>query len=205
MSRLKLLLLVLALVVFATMGYSQINLCTEDPVTGCVTAIGAVVGGLQVGISVGSDGEAAWDPFGAGYDTSDGISFNIGNIFTPDNSNGAFNPGFWTQINSTQYGPYTWVLPASTPCGNENEPACEPVAYFTAPGRAFTFGLGSYTMYESTGGWSDTITLSNGGPGGIAEIAFSSDPAPEPGVVTLLGCELLGVIALAGLKLKRIF
>src|SRR5438105_2845750 len=36
-------------------------------------------------------------------------------------------------ILATDTRTFTWVLPASTPCGNENEPVCEPVAkwYFT--------------------------------------------------------------------------
>jgi len=50
--------------------------CTEDPVAGCVASFAFIMsdGSILYG-TWGSDGEAPWDPYGAGYDTSDGISF----------------------------------------------------------------------------------------------------------------------------------
>jgi hypothetical protein len=51
-------------------------ICVEVDPAGCViplSFVGTSLSGLT--ITIGSDGEAPWDPFGAGYDTSDGISF----------------------------------------------------------------------------------------------------------------------------------
>src|SRR5271167_1346849 len=72
-------------------------------------------------VYVASDGEVTFDPFGAGYDTSDGIVLNSNWIPDPAFA-GAFVKGFWTQITASAPGlPWdgmsAWVLPASTPCG----------------------------------------------------------------------------------------
>ena len=106
-------------------------ICTETNADGCT---GAIPTASPI-LTVGSDGEGGFDPFGAGFDTSDGIQLN-GN-WAPDPAfASAFAPGFWTDIGNS-----TWVLPASTPCGSENEPSCEPAArwYFT-PGSPWNAG-----------------------------------------------------------------
>jgi hypothetical protein len=54
----------------------------EDPVKGLLIDTTISVGGMNGGLTLASDGEAFFDPFGAGYDTSDGISFT--NQFVPE-------------------------------------------------------------------------------------------------------------------------
>ena len=59
------------------------SMCTEDPVTGCVVSESLIMGdGGILSFTLASDGESYFDPFGAGYDTSDGISFT--NATTPE-------------------------------------------------------------------------------------------------------------------------
>jgi len=51
-------------------------LCTEDGVTGAVCSLSLLLmDGTYLNITLASDGEGPFDPFGAGFDTSDGISF----------------------------------------------------------------------------------------------------------------------------------
>jgi hypothetical protein len=48
--------------------------CAENTSAGCI-GLSAINGLPGLTITYGSDGEASFDPFNAGYDTSDGISF----------------------------------------------------------------------------------------------------------------------------------
>jgi hypothetical protein len=144
---------------------------------------------------VASDGEVTFDPFGAGYDTSDGIALNSNWIPDPGYAS-AFANGFWTQITASAPGQpwdgnaFTWVLPAATPCGKENEPSCEPIARWDfGPGSGWNAGTPRFVdFWESDGTLSDVILLANNGPGGAATITFSSDPSliPEPSTWTML-------------------
>jgi hypothetical protein len=139
---------------------------TEDPATG-------FVGTLFPGASynVASDGENAFNPYGASSDTSDGLNFS-GVAFV------------WTQAADstwTSLGNQTWVLPASTPCGVENEPVCEPVGHFTSPTPWTAAGTNYFVINEAGGGVSDVIKTFNDANG--AELFFYSDPiggVPEP-------------------------
>ena len=172
----------LALSLGATSAKADL-ICIETG-DGCTGAIPTAVPTL----TVASDGEGGFDPFGAGFDTSDGIQLNAN--WAPDPAfAAAFAAGFWTDI-----GNFTWVLPASTPCGNENEPSCEPAArwYFT-PGSPWNAGTPFFnTILEEDGSLSDIILLANNGPGGAATITFCSDPnvgacqVPEP--ASMAGC-----------------
>jgi hypothetical protein len=170
----------------AGLGHAGIILCD-----GCVAT---VFSDPFSHIDVASDGESSFDPFGAGFDTSDGINFNLYTInFVFDGQ-----PG-WQQLTNG-----AWVLPAdlsSVGCGVENEPVCEPIGHWTAtPGLSFGAAAGTYYMLDANGDVSDIITLDNGvGEGARATITFQSDPLPEPGTWLMLGT---GLLVVAG-KLRR--
>ena len=134
-----------------------------------------------------------FDPFGAGYDTSDGII--LGPTWkTAWGQPGAFDPGYWTQINGQYQGvayPNTWVLPACNPTGCENGNIYEPVATWYEPG-AYWNTSGKYLLLDGPGQLSDIVTIGNYGPGGYAAITFDSN-APEASTWVMM------VIGFAGL------
>jgi hypothetical protein len=147
-------------------------------------------------ITLASDGEAHFDPFGVGFDISAGVQLVAGgaNTWSPDNTNGAFNAGFWTTGGAVPAG--TWVLPAVTPCGVENEPSCEPIGVwdYSAPLPPLTL-----IMLEAGGGYSKGILTRNSGPNGDAVLVFASDPSvliPEPSTwaMMLIGFAGLGYL-----------
>src|SRR5258707_1127264 len=91
----------------------QVLLCTETDGSGCTANLGGGVPPAPV-ITVASDGEAAFQPFGVTFDVSDAIQFNAApGTWVPDASSGGFATGFWQEIttdpNSTTD---VWVLPA---------------------------------------------------------------------------------------------
>jgi len=169
-------------------------ICVETDADGC---IGAIPTASPI-LLVASDGESGFSPFGAPFDTSDAIQLN--GSWAPDptfaGNAAAFAPGFWTDIGNS-----AWALPASTPCGNENEPSCEPAArWFFTPGSPWNAGTPFFnTILESDGSLSDIILLASNGPGGAATITFCSDPnvgacqVPEPGSMAALGSALSGM------------
>jgi hypothetical protein len=129
---------------------------------------------------VASDGESYFDPFGAGYDTSDGLNFSA-------------VPFTWTQVAGgawTALGNQTWVLPATIPgCGSENSTTCEPVGDFVSPTPWTAGAIGTWKIMEADGSLSDVILTFNT-PNG-AELRFYSDPSvPEPATWAMM---LIGV------------
>lgn len=161
---------------------------TEDPTTGWV----GVIPTSSPAITVGSDGEAPFDPFGAGYDTSDGIVLNSN--WAPDPAYAAaFAPGYWTQLPGT----FTWVLPACNKSGCENANIFEPIAKWDfIPGGGWNPGTLSIFMYEADGSLSDIVRVANDGPGGSATITFQSGvPEPSAWAMMLLGFAGIGYAA----------
>jgi hypothetical protein len=162
------------------------------PIQGGVVIELSETGGAA--LKIASDGEITFDPFGAGYDTSDGIMLTAaaGQTWTPVNTYGAFNPGFWTQIDGifpegSPINPNTWVLPAVIPgCGEENEPTCEPIAVFNYSAALPDLTL---TLLEADGTtYSDQIRIRTNPLTGDAVLLFASDPStiPEPSTWAML-------------------
>lgn len=182
----KLALPLLLMCVFALVSRADTVICTETS-SGC----SAVIPTSSPELTVASDGESSFDPVGAGFDLSDYIMLNSNWVPDPAFA-AAFATGFWTELPDSS----TWVLPANTPCGNENEPACEPIAKWDfAPGSQWGTIPGVLDILDEGGGVSDVISAINNGPNGEAAITFASDPnvVPEPSLGLLTGV-LCGVV-----------
>jgi len=159
---------------------------TEDPVNGFVGDIPT----SSPAITVGSDGEQSFDPFGFGADTSDGIVLNANWAPDPAFAN-AFAPGFWTQIPGT----FTWVLPACQGGTCENANIKEPAAKwdFIGGGR-WQPGTKSIILFDVNGELSDAILVKNDGPGGGATITFRSGfGIPEPATWAMMMIGFAGI------------
>jgi hypothetical protein len=162
----------------------------EDPVNGLVAAIAT----SSPPILVASDGESAFDPFGAGFDVSDAIQFAPGSGWIPDpRYANSFGPGLWTLLPDL----VTWVLPAS----NGNELINEPFGAWILPGAAWVPGTpDTQLILEADGTISDILLVTNSGPNGEAQIIFQS--VPEPAGMALLGLGL-GIAGVASARLRR--
>jgi hypothetical protein len=175
-----------------------------DIVIGQETSGGGFVGNLLeqnfpgTSYLVASDGEASFDPFGAGFDTSDGINFS-GVPFVWDQA----ADSIWTSL-----GNQTWVLPANLSgigCGVENGTTCEPTGHFISPSAWNPLALGQYLILEADGSVSDRIVLSNNADG-TADLKFYSDPnpgvtgVPEPAMWTIM---LTGFFGLGSMLRRR--
>lgn len=179
---------------------------SADTIVGSESATAGFTGELFAGTAfanstgyvVASDGESAFQPFGATFDTSDGIDLSQnGFVWTQADDS------FWTQLGAAA-PVQTWVLPASTTCGTENESECEFVGHFLSPVVWNPGVLGTYDILDAEGGLSDVIILDNNAAG-QAELWFYSDPtfpAPEPITLSLFGAGLAGSVALRRRKKK---
>jgi hypothetical protein len=172
-------------------------ICTED--SGGAVCDLLASSGFPGFVSVASDGESPFDPYGAGFDTSDGIQFTL------------FDNGPWIQAADSQWtqiagGVGTWVLPAATAggpgCPGENaidtSTCTELVGHWiqiALPGGALPQWqpqlLGEYDILSADGTIGDRIFLFNTNAG--AELIFQSDPIPEPATMALVGISLLGL------------
>jgi hypothetical protein len=161
----------------------------EDPNTGFQGNLTP----LNVTITVASDGESFFDPFGFGQDTSDQIKFDQSSV-GPAAVN--LNPA-WVQFTASDGNPFSWANPAIGENGNPTEA----VGLWSFPG--FTVGGGPliYEIVQQDGSLSDRITISNDA-NGVAQLQFESDPSfvPEPSSLILLG---LGAVGLSGYRWRR--
>jgi hypothetical protein len=179
---------------FGLVGAAGANASThwigsEDSVNGFV---GNLFDGVFPGspYTVASDGESTFDPFGAGYDTSDGLNFSA-------------VPHVWRQAGDSNWndlGNQTWVLPANLgACGNENEPRCEPIGHFVSPDPWVTAAIGRWKIADANGAFSDLIITFNTAAG--AELRFISDPGvPEPSTWAMM---LVGIGGLGAMLRRR--
>jgi hypothetical protein len=170
----------------------------EDDVGGYVGAIPT----SAPAIMVASDGEASFDPFGAGYDTSDAIQLN--SSWAPDPAYAAaFGKDGWVQLPGT----FTWVLPACNSTGCENANIYEPIGKWDyLGGGGWAPGTLSVRMLESDGSFSDMVTVANDGVGGAATITFQSGGVPEPATwaMMLVGFASIGYAARRRLRAAAI-
>ncbi len=188
-----------ALAAFAGVGNASTIIGTETE----AGFVGDLLAGFPGSVSVASDGESGFDPYGAGFDTSDGIQFNtelVGGTFVQAADS------VWAVVIGPS-GTQTWVLPAVTAGGPgcpenniDSTPGCfELVGHFVALGVSWVPSLlGDYVILDADGAIGDKITLSNTAAG--AELTFASDPiaaAPEPASLALLS------IGMAGLAFAR--
>ena len=167
---------------------------TEDPVNGWVGAIPT----SSPAIMVGSDGESPFDPFGAGFDTSDGIVLNAN--WAPDPAYAAaFGANGWQQLPNS----FTWVLPACINHVCENGNVNEPIAKWDfTPGGVWTADTLSIRMLDPDGKFSDLVLVANDGPGGTATILFNSG-VPEAGTWMMMTAGLAGLGLVARRSRKR--
>ena len=102
----------------------------------------------------------------------------------------------WTALTAKQ----TWVLPATTSCGSENEPKCEFVGHFISPSAWAAKAIGTWLILDSTGKVGDKIVTFNSAVG--AELKFYSDPfsVPEASTWTLM---LMGFGGLGAVLRRR--
>src|SRR5262245_57779250 len=152
------------------------NICGETDTDGCTGQIGITMadGETVVTVTMGSDGEQPFDPFGFGFNVGDAISFaNLGDTTVQSLGLG------WTNLNSdgADLGS-SWVLPADLTaigCGVEPQTTCEPTGdfIFSQPFRdsfANSPNGGAYvTISDANGGVSDWILFANTAPGGNGE------------------------------------
>ena len=158
-------------------------LCVETAAGGCVQTL-PITGST---ITAASDGEAVFNPFSYGSDTSDGLQLDA--IWQPVSTKG------WVQIAGTN----TWVVPACDSNGAcENGPVHESIGHWFAPGFTLTVPPIIYGIYESNGRTlSDTVSLFNDASGTV-HITFNSS-VPEAATWALM----IGGFGMAGAALRH--
>jgi len=177
---------------------SVVNLGSESNTGGMVIKLP----GFNPTITIGSDGESAFEPFGVNFDVSDAIQMSSQFVTDPGFA-ASFGPADgWIKAGKQSAFVQTWALPASSgSCGSENERTCEPIAKWDLPGTQFADNSTFFVLFEPDGKTlSDVILAANNGPGGEAAITFSSDPnllpIPIPAALPLFFGAIGGVGAI---------
>jgi hypothetical protein len=185
---------------------TEITSTTADTGGGCTGTITNITlaNGTIMTLTVGSDSEGHWDPFGYGADTSDGINFSFDQANTTVTN---FSSGGWTRFKVDGTTPIpsgsgpTYVLPADLTaigCGTENETICEPFGIFGLNTPIIGTGGGVLFRINDAVGLSDEILLYNSPTlNGNGVVALISDPIPEPATFIFSGAALVVVALLS--------
>jgi hypothetical protein len=165
----------------AVIAQNTVVLGTEDPTNGLVVDLV----GPSPALTVASDGDGPFTPFGLTFPVSDAISLNDDWVQDPSSA--------WQKVGNVYY----ITEPAS-------ESGPEPIGkWYFSPGSPWNSGTPDTELIMDSNGRdvSDVIHLLNEGPNGQASITFQSGTAaavPEPGALALLSS-----VVVPGLLLVR--
>jgi hypothetical protein len=156
---------------------------TEDNVAGFIGTVPSSAGAGDT-ITVASDGEATFTPFGITHDTSDAVSLT-----------GGWNAAAGNQWEN--WGGGVWDLPACDAGGVcENGNVHEPTGLWTWVGATWTNGLNKYIIKEAGGGGLSDVIRTYNLPDGTAAFSFKSGvPEPATWAMMILGVAMIGFSA----------